>query len=491
MVKYFKGGFFLLITWVCLISCAKEAVQQENGLHLPDYAQGAKIYPGKNQVKISLLLAENISTCEIFWNKRAKSLKIDVKANPKDSIHQVIGDLPEGNYTFEIITSDQSEKASGVMLSTRVYGDKYTESLKNRVIKELGFYFQEEAFIEWLGPATGEVFVDLTYTGVDDKLHRARMDRNNTRNSLPGYKANTAIQYKTLYLPEKGAIDTFYTSPVTIPAPTYYSSAVAAIINKSGLVSGVYSHSFTALNDAVSYSSLRFEDKNRQPLSVFILKADLNDPKVSMTALMPNNRTSFALQTVKEMVEAKHRDGEVILAGTNADFFDWTPVAGVPWGPIFVNGSIIKNTAKNTGITYFAIQNDGKPKIGTFSSLAPAAYPGIRDLVGGGVRLVAQGKILPFNDLEKHPRTLVGYTKNNMVYLVVVDGRQPQHSVGMTYVELALLMYSLGVEEAINLDGGGSSTMVIKNNNTFGIVNKHSDASPRAVANGLGISIKN
>ncbi len=86
---------------------------------------------------------------------------------------------------------------------------------------------------------------------------------------------------------------------------------------------------------------------------------------------------------------------------------------------------------------------------------------------------------------ERHPRTAVGFDSDqNVLWVVVVDGRQPGHSMGMTLPELASLMEVLGVEDALNLDGGGSSVMV------FGgkPVNSPSDSDgERPVANGLAV----
>lgn len=63
---------------------------------------------------------------------------------------------------------------------------------------------------------------------------------------------------------------------------------------------------------------------------------------------------------------------------------------------------------------------------------------------------------------KRHPRTAVGITSKGAWVLLVVDGRQ-SHSVGMTLLELATYMKSLGCVNALNLDGGGSSTLVIHN----------------------------
>jgi exopolysaccharide biosynthesis protein len=76
----------------------------------------------------------------------------------------------------------------------------------------------------------------------------------------------------------------------------------------------------------------------------------------------------------------------------------------------------------------------------------------------------------------------VGYNKNYS-FLVEVDGRQPGLSVGMNLIELAELMRALGCTDAMNLDGGGSSTFWLQGK----IMNSPSDKHERTVANALMI----
>lgn len=78
-----------------------------------------------------------------------------------------------------------------------------------------------------------------------------------------------------------------------------------------------------------------------------------------------------------------------------------------------------------------------------------------------------------------HPRTAVGWDAEGTVLLVTVDGRQPGYSVGMSLADLADLLLGLGATEAINLDGGGSTTFVVRGE----VVNRPSD---RAVQRGAG-----
>ncbi len=90
-------------------------------------------------------------------------------------------------------------------------------------------------------------------------------------------------------------------------------------------------------------------------------------------------------------------------------------------------------------------------------------------VVGGGPRLVRNARPAAANDPgiygagfadARHPRTAVGVRADGRILLVTVDGRQPEKSVGMTIAELTALLLELGAVEAVNMDGGGSTTMV-------------------------------
>ncbi|MDT7538914.1 MAG: hypothetical protein QOI82_2499 [Actinomycetota bacterium] len=114
-------------------------------------------------------------------------------------------------------------------------------------------------------------------------------------------------------------------------------------------------------------------------------------------------------------------------------------------------------------------------------------FPGAVDVLGGNPVLILNG-IEQYQDLngadaffERQPRTAVGVTADGRMLLVVVDGRQPGYSVGMTLQELADLMASLGAQNAINLDGGGSSAMWVNGLR----VNRPSDGFERGVGSAL------
>ena len=116
--------------------------------------------------------------------------------------------------------------------------------------------------------------------------------------------------------------------------------------------------------------------------------------------------------------------------------------------------------------------------------------------ISGETLLVMGGNLLPdLDNTVTQPRSAIGYSKNGRyLYLVVVDGRQPFYSEGMTVRELADLMVSVGAYYAMNLDGGGSSTLAVRGNDGKArVLNSPIDnyipGRERAVANHLGIYI--
>ncbi len=117
----------------------------------------------------------------------------------------------------------------------------------------------------------------------------------------------------------------------------------------------------------------------------------------------------------------------------------------------------------------------------------------MQSAISGNYLLLDKGKIRPGPGGDVQPRTALGIGKNDKkLILVVVDGRQPGYSQGATLSELAQILKDYGAYHAINLDGGGSSTLVVE-----GVmsrprvlnspVNHRLPGLQRAVGNHLGI----
>lgn len=72
-----------------------------------------------------------------------------------------------------------------------------------------------------------------------------------------------------------------------------------------------------------------------------------------------------------------------------------------------------------------------------------------------------------WHEMDKHPRTAIGYTANNDVIILAVEGRHPGTAEGATLPQLARILHSLGCVEALNLDGGGSTSLMAGNQATI------------------------
>jgi len=101
-------------------------------------------------------------------------------------------------------------------------------------------------------------------------------------------------------------------------------------------------------------------------------------------------------------------------------------------------------------------------------------------LVQGGIAKEFSFGLFQIRERLRHPRTAIGWN-DKQIYLVQVDGRQAGVSAGMTYDEMAAYMVKLGCTEALNLDGGGSSTMWVLGQ----VVNNPSKGFERGMANAL------
>jgi exopolysaccharide biosynthesis protein len=117
--------------------------------------------------------------------------------------------------------------------------------------------------------------------------------------------------------------------------------------------------------------------------------------------------------------------------------------------------------------------------------LSTATVPdltGARMAIGGGPRLVFEGKQVNGwkSPNQRHPRTAIGWN-DDYLYFMLVDGRRPGVSVGMSFQEMADYFLKLGCTYAVNLDGGGSASMW-----AFGhVVSQPSQGQERPIANGL------
>ena len=159
-------------------------------------------------------------------------------------------------------------------------------------------------------------------------------------------------------------------------------------------------------------------------------------------------------------------------------------------GPIPPDGSVLSGSGEGADWLRAHAKPNATVAVKTNVSTDGASLAGKTGVVNGGPRLLSggnpditayvEGFVYPENPefyyrfgVRRNPRTLAGVTPGGDLLLVAVDGRRPGYSVGASFKEEAAIMDSLGAEEAVNLDGGGSTTMTLGER----IVTRPSDAT--------------
>lgn len=193
----------------------------------------------------------------------------------------------------------------------------------------------------------------------------------------------------------------------------------------------------------------------------------------------------WSLVNVRNQAAAAERSrGVNVVAAVNGDFFNMA--TGEPTGTLVMNGIHIKDTAYTQSRAWFAVDAENNAYIGT-GELPENTV----EAIGGATMLIKDGAIaLGENSTyytTKQPRTAVGVTAEDEVVIVVADGRQSPYSSGYTYMELAEKMLKLGCVDALNLDGGGSTTYLAQYSGTDELVlaNSPSDGREREVSSTL------
>lgn len=261
------------------------------------------------------------------------------------------------------------------------------------------------------------------------------------------------------------------------------------IAGSDGYVGQYFSDSTYTLAPGVQALEMKILSATGLAVKMFVLEVDLKEAHLTMKASSPNEEGK--LKTKQQMTLqalAYDKPGSRVLAAVNGDFF---AKDGTPQGIYYRNGTCLKGTMTDNVCTFFAITKNKKAIIGSYDEY-DSYKEDIQEAVGGRVRLMTNGNVLPQTVTALEPRTAIGVTDDNVVYILVADGRNFWYSNGMRYAEMGAVMKALGSKNAINLDGGGSSTFIIRKiagfeDGRFAIRNWPYDNGgvEREVANGL------
>ncbi len=225
----------------------------------------------------------------------------------------------------------------------------------------------------------------------------------------------------------------------------------------------------------------------------YLATADLTREDVNLYANYHNNDPSqgWAMQRVMDQAyaaEERHSDPATehyienynVIAAVNGSGFNMA--TGEPSGILVMEG-VEYQPISSAG--FVGILKDGTPVIGTKEEYETIYKGQVQEAIAVfGSRLIKDGKIVEGLSDERAPRTAIGFTKTGKVVLLVLDGRQEPFSAGGGYQTLAQILLDAGCVEAVNLDGGGSTTFVAQQpgDEELSVINSPSDGFARSVS---------
>lgn len=267
------------------------------------------------------------------------------------------------------------------------------------------------------------------------------------------------------------------------------------------------------LGEGLTYVEEIFYDDRGLPHRVFTLIVDSNLYDFTMGSSRDSLDFSYTneayKQTVEQHMQAAIANGKNAVAGINGDQFyidGWYYGDYRPLGLTIKNGVLISKGEESRpalgGTTekdraFFGITKDGKPIIAMESEYIndDTKLDTLQTAIGANIKLAENGKTVYYKTHKNighgqasyDPRTVYGYSFDGKVILMCVDGRSVNYSNGAWLLQLSLLAHRFGASDLVQLDGGGSTCMVLRDpdTNVYTTVNKPSDGQLRRVYNSL------
>ena len=256
----------------------------------------------------------------------------------------------------------------------------------------------------------------------------------------------------------------------------------------SKIIDVLWDTTFT-VTKGLEYYQMEILTESHEKMDIYLLRVDQSQG-LDVRAATSGNVTSseWVRQVPSEMAVHMDSPEKPLYALVNADFCE-NRIPIRPRGPhhsdgkIWVSSYSIDPRLPQQALSYVGVTFDGKMVIGP-SSEYQGAKKSLKECTGAGVILlkdyVIQGGYVL--DPGRDPRTALGYTADNIVWILAVDGRH-KGTNGMNYMEMASLFQALGCIDAVNLDGGGSTQMVVRDPNTNKLEMRNWPSDP---TNGFG-----
>ena len=252
---------------------------------------------------------------------------------------------------------------------------------------------------------------------------------------------------------------------------------------KSSFIDKELDNKILEIVPGVTEKSYNFIDKDGKRQYVSLMEVKWTNSKVGVKAGTPNNKDDYGMQSIIMQAKSSIASGNNVVGGVNGDFY--YTVTGEPIGIVYKDGHAIKAKPEK-GWNFFGVLNDGTPVIGD-EKRYNEVKGNLEEALGGNAILVRSGSVYqtPTIGAYREPRTAVGIKRDGTIFFITVDGRQNGYSAGISISDLARLMIDLGAYDALNLDGGGSSTFISRKLGSSDLIlkNRPSGGVMRGVGN--------
>jgi hypothetical protein len=225
-MKHLKNVFYIAMLAVVILinGCSKfddykDKYMQGGSISYPGKIDSVTVLSGKNRVMLKgrIVADPKLVKYRVFWNSRNDSIEGLIHPTGKiDTFKAIINNLEEGSLSFEIRTYDKDGNISVPVIATgNVYGEIYRSSLTTRGITKAEVQPDNSALINWadVNADAGVIGMQVKYTDISGNNHDTLLQStaSGLSSSLPEFKSGTSLNYRTAFLPNKTAIDTFYT----------------------------------------------------------------------------------------------------------------------------------------------------------------------------------------------------------------------------------------------------------------------------------------
>jgi hypothetical protein len=241
MKKIYKNLLIALMLMVFFVSCEdfmdvhKQFIEGGEKIYAPK-PDSMSFLSGINRVRFQswIYKSPNVKSVDIFWNSGQDSLIIPVTPSAGLDSVEVMLPLPvEKSYTFSVRHTDTyGHHSLAVAGFSTSYGDVYRSALRNRIVRG-DIIISTSSSISWFIAEENLVRTEVRYTDVnnDEKIIKVLPDESST--VCPSPKAHTTFEYRSLFLPEPTAIDTFYLDWEEIYSLTLFDKTAWSVISCS------------------------------------------------------------------------------------------------------------------------------------------------------------------------------------------------------------------------------------------------------------------